>query len=142
MKKMIFAIILAAWPLFLPAQTPYAGPSMRPISPYGATTTMRSTSSYSAMTTTMHAPTVYEPFTTSSPSEATLASDPSYAPGRHLRKTDGDAPPTTTGGTGGDPTITPPVGDALLPLFLLAFCYLCYLAVRARKRCKQTLRAL
>ena len=82
MKKMILAIIIAAWPLFLMAQTPYAGPSMRPISPYGATTVMRSTSSYGAMTTTMRAPTVYEPFTTYCPSEATLASDPSYAPPR------------------------------------------------------------
>ena len=121
MKKMILAIIIAAWPLFLPAQTPYAGFAMR------------STSSYSAMTTTMRAPTVYEPFTTSSPSEATLASDPSYAPpGRSLRR-DGGPGGGFNGGTTNQPGLTPPVGDALLPLCLLALCYLAVLAFRACK---------
>ena len=136
MKKMILAIIIAAWPLILPAQTPYAGPTMRPASPYGATTTMRSTSSYGAMTTTMRAPTVYEPFTTYCPSEAALASDPSYAPpGRSLRK---ELPGGGgfNGVTTNQPGITP-VGDALLPLCLLALCYLCYLAFRARKHRKE-----
>ena len=131
MKKMLLAIIIAAWPLFLMAQTPYACPTMRPASPYGATTVMRSTSSYGAMTTTMRAPTVYEPFTTYCPSEAALASDPSYAPGRHLHKANGPGSGTTDPATN-QPGITP-VGDALLPLCLLALCYLCYLTFRARK---------
>ena len=117
MKKMILAIIIAAWPLFLIAQTPYAGPSMR------------STSSYGAMTTTMPASTVYEPFTTYSPSEATLASDPSYAPGRSLRK-GGGAGSGFSGGTGNQPGITSPVGDAIIPLLIFSIAFIAYKQIK------------
>ena len=57
---------------------------------------------------------------------------PMPPPGRSLRK---ELPGGGgfNGGTTNQPGITPPVGDALLPLCLLAFCYLCYLAFRARK---------
>ena len=43
------------------------------------------------------------------------------------------APPTTHGGTTNQPGLTTPLGDALIPLLLMAMAYATYLLLRRRK---------
>lgn len=122
MRMLILAMIISSVPFFLFAESPTF-----PVS------TMRSTSSFSAMTTTVPAPTVYKPFTSTSPSEATLAKTSPYSPERHIR-TSGGPGGGVTGGTTNQPGIATPLADACLPLMLLAVAYAVCMSLRRRKR--------
>lgn len=72
--------------------------------------------------------TIYEPFTNETPSSL-------GGPNRAGENNGGPGGPTVTPGETTDPTINPdPIGDALLPLSIIALCYMGFSLFRRRKK--------
>jgi len=88
---------------------------------------MRSTSAYAIGSSSLSYEMPAAPFSNETPSSGTYSSGPRRAPGGGI-----------TGGTGYQPTVQQPLGDAVLPLLLIASVFAVF--TYFKRRCQTTIR--